>query len=233
MAVACLLLATLLGVVNILQFRHKEFILGGELMWLRSSNNYMAGDPGIGRLRPVPPEIKALVRKFKAPEIEAELARPHNDPLATLRRINQILQENISALMGQLGQSGEVTQPQSAFVASHLVLGVLEQNTDEWRPSLRKVDATYQQGNRSNRPESVKVSLDVTFFADDVIAATGHYEGFRNALLAHDWCLGVDERKTSELTEGDGIHVQGLPVTVDVAKYYAALERGLDQAGAQ
>lgn len=223
LAVACLLLVTMLGVICILQRRELLFQdLNGIRFWLKSSNNFMIGDPAAGKrgnLLPVPDDIKNFAAQF-ADGVEEE---PDVEPLSALRRTDALLDAKIRELQRELGEDASIEQPQSAFVATHLVLAVLDQHKDEWRPSIHKIQATTQP-ERSNTPEHVKVTLDIVFLAEDSVQASQHYENFRDAVSSQYWFRDMPLRSSEPLEEDKGIFVPGLPISVDVASYYRKLE---------
>jgi len=222
LAVTSLLLCFFLGVVYILQFREKQLLEDGGLMpWLQSSNNFMIGQPEQnkpGRLSPAPDDLRAYARLFEAKEGELPAGDPERTLLGSLGHIHELIQGKAYALKRDLGQVGDVTQPQSAFTGMCLVLEVLHANED-WRPSLRRVHASYIQG-RASTPDTTEVTLDLTFFASDVVEASEHYDSFESELKKHPWYVDFERKATEELPDGDGIHVKGLPITVNVDKYY-------------
>lgn len=219
LAVACLLLCTFLGVFNIFEYRLSRNAEQGLRFWVDSNVNYMVGEAEMNRpgsLRPIPDDLKPYLEIFRRG------GDPGEPALESLQEMRTRIQEKVLALQRELGQSSDVTQPQSAFVASNLVLGVLEEHQEQWRPSLRKVDAQYQEG-RGTRTDSVKVTLDVTFFASNVLTATQNYEEFQRALEEHDWFVEFEGKRSEPLENGRGIFVQGAPITVDVSKFYQSL----------
>ena len=230
LAVACLLLCTFLGIVNILQDREYDLLeRHGVRYWVQNSNAFMIGDPKLnvqGALSPVPEPLRQYAKQF-----ENGGQDPERTPLESLHYIKQDLQLRVLALQKELGgdQTG-VPKPQSAFVASNLVLDVLESQQDAWRPSLRKVHSVYQPG-KSGRPDTVKVTLDVSFFAESSLKATQNYEAFVDALNQQPWFDRIDERSQEPL-EGDvGVYFAGLPITVDVSKYFKSQDAGRQQVG--
>jgi Tfp pilus assembly PilM family ATPase len=225
LAVACLLLCTFLGVINILQFREREFLeKNGVLNWIRFSNSLMIGEPAKGKagvLRDVPEDLKDYAELFEAKTGDLRPRDPDRTPVESIEYINANLQEKILQIQRDLGQDTGVQQPQSALVGMALVLGVLEENK-AWRPSLRKVHSIYQPG-KQGKTDTVKVVIDVTFFDDlSSLEATKDYEAFENTLETKPWFVSLDAKKNDELENGLGIFVRGLPITVDVSKYYAA-----------
>ncbi|TDJ68367.1 MAG: hypothetical protein E2O39_13300 [Planctomycetota bacterium] len=225
LAVACLLLCTFLGVINILQFREREFLENnGVLTWIRESNKLMLGVPSQGRpgvFRDAPDDLIEYAKLFERKKGEVRPRDPDRTLVESLEYINQNLQEKILQIQKDLGQDMGMEQPQSALVGLALVLGVLEEN-EAWRPSLRKLHSIYQPAKRG-KPDSVKVVIDVTFF-DDVssLEATKDYEAFEDILETKPWFVELGAKGNDELENGLGIYVRGLPITVDVSKYYAA-----------
>jgi hypothetical protein len=65
--------------------------------------------------------------------------------------------------------------------------------------------------------ESVEVQLDLSFFADNVVEATSHFEAFRGALGAKPWITTVNPRGTSEFEDGLGIYTDGMRITCDLS----------------
>ena len=86
------------------------------------------------------------------------------------------------------------------------------------RPSLRRLRSTYRSGKSGGRPDSVDVTMDLTFFADGQAEATANYEAFRTALKQNPWCMLVEDRPTKPLETGKGISVASLTIQVDVSK---------------
>ena len=222
LAVACLLLATMLGVIFILQQREMQYQdINGVRFWLRSSNNFMIGNPkkgNQGNLYPPPENVKEYAARF-ADGVEIDTSV---DPYDALKRIDAMLRTHIHDLKKELGEDASIEQPQSALVGAHLVLEVLEQNQKEWRPSLRMVQAV-NQPKRGNRPESVKVTMDIVFLADDQATATANYEAFRQAIGQQYWFQDWPLENIEPLESGhevDGISIVGADITVNVDAYY-------------
>jgi hypothetical protein len=65
--------------------------------------------------------------------------------------------------------------------------------------------------------ESVEVQLDLSFFADNVVEATGHYEAFRGALDGKPWVSEVAARGTSEFEDGLGVYTDGMRIVCDLS----------------
>ncbi|MFT5474937.1 MAG: Tfp pilus assembly PilM family ATPase [Planctomycetota bacterium] len=218
LAVACLLLTTLLGVISILQVKQAEWQKGGGRFWLMSSNNYMVDDLAEGRvglLNPAPKELEDYAELIETPGGD-----PDRTPLESLRYIRDDLAQRVLGLRRTLGQDGDIVQPQSAFLATMLVLDVLKSNAGT-RPSLRRVRSVYQKGTRG-AGDSVIVSMDITFFAENSLRGTQDYEAFAQALKAEPWFVEIDKKKSVPLEGDAGIALTNVPVTVDVSKYLAS-----------
>jgi hypothetical protein len=135
-----------------------------------------------------------------------------------MEHLKALLSAEVKKLEKDLGQDAEVSQPQSALTALTLVLDVLEKHGSEIaRPSLRKVNSVYQRG-KSNRPDSVKITFDIVFFADSPALATNFYESFKRELGTKPWYVDFEERTNTALDDGKGIFLSGISVTVDVSK---------------
>ena len=219
-----MLLVTLLGVGWILQGSELDRLEGhGVLFWLQSNNNYLAGSPAsgkIGVMEHVPDDFRASLKHFQP--AEGEPVDYPKDLYEALNEIERDLQERVLQLSVSLG-GGTMEQPQSALMATNLVLGVLENNTDRWRVAVHSVDATYQPG-RQGKPDSVKVETDLVFYGNDVLDATTKYEDFRSEIKDQIWMVSVDQKRSDELDSGKGIYIQRLPIIVDVSAYEKSIQ---------
>ena len=219
LAVACLLVTTLLGVICILQLNETKWQNQGAMFWLRSSNNYMVGDLAkgqLGVLNPVPEDLDAYAKL-----VQADGGDPERTPLESLRHIRTELAARVLGLQRVLGQDSDVQQPQSAFVATMLVLDTLN-GIEGARPSLRRVRSVFQKGTRG-RVDSVTVTLDLTFFADNSLKATQDYETFQQTVESQAWFVEFEKKRSTPLEGDQGISITNLPVTVDVDKYYDSI----------
>jgi Tfp pilus assembly PilM family ATPase len=229
-AIGALLLVTLLAVFNI--FELKQVMLRNEdvNLWRVSSNNFMLGDmrakpPAPGNLDPVPASVKKYIDGIRA-ENEPDDAG-HNPEVDSIRtRLEQMqfvrnqLRNEVLALDRELGNTGEITQPQSALEAGTLVLGVLgELDPAEGRPALRRVDSQYQFA-RTGGTDTVQVTLDLTFYADDAVTATRNSERYTQLLRDKPWVVRVESRGSKEFAEGEltGITLDGFTVVCDLSK---------------
>ena len=96
----------------------------------------------------------------------------------------------------------------------------LDAQHELWRPSIRRIQAQTQQG-RGNTKESVKVTLDLVFFADNTTAASENYEAFRTAISNQPWLAAMPLKGTTPLDNDKGVEVSGLSISVDVSQFYA------------
>ncbi len=234
LAVACLLLTTLLGVIAILQHREINLLLeNGARFWMKSGANFLVGEPEKntkGHMWPVPQSVQNFVKRVQAGE------DPGDDPLETLDQWQRLVQSEVDGLEKSLGQDASVTQPQSALVGTYLVLSVLESEHEKWRPSLRKIVAETQPARSGGNPESVKVTLDFVLFADDMVSANRHYDELRRAFESErEWFVKMPLRSSIALENGKGVSIKGLPITVNVQAFYDSLgqEARVAQGGPQ
>jgi len=213
LAVVALLLVTLLGVWNIFLYKDGTFLDAKLGVWRDWTRTFLIGNINQGQ---------AGVLKSPSDDVRRYLTNLDADTERTkfeqLDHVKAMLAGEVKKLEKELGQDAEVTQPQSALTALTLVLDVLEkQGSESTRPSLRKISSVYQRG-KSNRPDSVKISFDVTFFADSPALATNYYESFKRDLAAQPWYVDFEERTNTALDDGKGIFLAGISVTVDVSK---------------
>lgn len=235
-AIGALLLVTLLAVFNI--FELKQVMLRNEdvNLWRVSTNNFMLGDmrakpPAPGNLDPVPASVKKYIDGIRAEnEVDDSGYNPEVDSIRT--RLEQMqyvriqLRNEVLALDRELGNTGEITQPQSALEAGTLVLGVLgELDPADGRPALRRVDSQYQFA-RTGGTDTVQVTLDLTFYADDAVTATRNSERFAELLRGKPWVVRVESRGSKEFAEGEliGITLDGFTVVCDLSRIERAKE---------
>lgn len=229
-AIAALLLVTLLAVFNIFELKQLRTHDEAVDLWRVSSNNFMLGDmrakpPAPGNLDPVPDGIKKYIDEVRAEnEVDENGNNPEVDPIRTrleqMQFVRNQLRNQVLQLDRELGNTGEITQPQSALEAGALVLAVLgELDPAEGRPALRRVDSQYQFA-RTGGTDTVKVTLDLTFYADDAVTATRNSERFTQLLRDKPWVVRVEPRGSKEFAEGDviGITLDGFTVDCDLSK---------------
>jgi Tfp pilus assembly PilM family ATPase len=229
-AIGALLLVTLLAVFNIFELKQLKTHGSDVDLWRISSNNFMLGDmrakpPAPGYLDPVPEEVKKYIDRIRAEnEVDANGVNPEVDSertrLEQMQFVRNQLRNQVLELDRELGNTGEITQPQSALEAGALVLAVLgELDPADGRPALRRVDSQYQFA-RTGGTDTVQVTLDLTFYADDAVTATRNSERFTQHLRDKPWVVRVEPRGSKEFAEGDviGITLDGFTIVCDVSK---------------
>lgn len=229
-AIGALLLVTLLAVFNIFELKRVLSNTTNVNLWRVSTNNFMLGDmrakpPAPGNLNPVPEEVEKYIDRIRAEnEPDDDGFNPEHD--ADRTRIEQMqfvrnqLRNKVLELDRELGNTGEITQPQSALEASTLVLAVLtELDPADGRPALRRIDSQYQFA-RTGGTDSVQVTLDLTFYADDAVTATRNSERYTQLLRDKPWVVRVETRGSKEFAEGEvtGITLDGFTVVCDLSK---------------
>lgn len=218
LAVAALLLVTLLGVFNIFTHNEAKFVTTGLGYWEDSSYNLMIGDRKKGL-------AGNLYRPSKRVEQYVRLVRGGGDegsnPHEHLMKVRTMLRGEILEMQKRLGQGVEIQHPQSALTALSGVLGVLDQSMKATgaRPSLRRIESNYQLGKRG-KTDTVKVVLTLTFFAQDSLRATQQYEAFQAALRTQPWFEEFVDKPSTPLKGGGGIHLSGVQVVVDVSRMH-------------
>lgn len=228
-ALVALLAATFLGLVVILQ--RKEITAAtydGSLVWLQSSNNYAIGNPKENAPARIKPPIKALRDRAVPYDINIaageRLPKDVLDPIDELVAFDKALQAELLAVQREVGEIQDVEPPQSAFVALAAVLDVLQDNDADWRVAVRRLKSDTVPPRTGGKPEFVKVTLDLTFFAPTPVEASGHYAAFRAAVEAKPWCISCDFKKDTGAQEKGGeeeaIIVDALDIEVDVTKYF-------------
>jgi hypothetical protein len=215
LAVACLLLVTLLGVWNIFLYKDYENLNQKVGIWRDWTMNFLVGTTKGGQAQKgyleQPPE--KLAKYIKSIDEDSERSR-----LEQMQEVKRQLNIEIKNLEKQLGQDAEINYPQSALSGLALVLDVLERGGPALgRPSLRSVTSDFMMG-KGKETDFVQVKLDLSFFADSQTVATENYENFRMSLKQKAWCLEVSERETKALDGGKGISIEGLIIKVDVSK---------------
>lgn len=233
LAIATMLIATFLGVINIFQHRELSTLeVAGARWYIQSTASHVFGDLKDGKrgyLYPVPSSKEApFLAGFKA-RFDSKDPAWEGDEYEALNELAQELKRENRKMEKRLGTHTDYPQPQSAFVAATLVFGVLDANMDSWRPSLRRISAVYQPGRNKKQPETVKVTLDLVFFAEDTVEASRDYEAFLSELRRKSWLHSVEERSSKDLDTGKGVLVEGLPITINVETWLKT--GGINAAG--
>lgn len=221
-AFAALMLATFLGMVNIVQIRKIDSLnYSGILQYLRNVNAWIVGSDSMRPiLNPVPKDLLDRSKPYAAKGVQ--FGDGVQEPLDELVTIDRMLKGKVLELQKEVGDIQEIPLPPSAFASMTCVLNTLNSNPD-WRPSLRALRADYVKENkRDNLPEHTKVRLDATFFADSVPDASNDIAAFESALRAQPWCMGV-EPATLTPTEGEpGLYFKAKVVLVDPSKLFSS-----------
>jgi Tfp pilus assembly PilM family ATPase len=213
LAVVCLLVVTLLGVWNIFLFKESSWVDANIGVWRDNARVALIGDLKNGRPGIVQYPEDEFTKYIN--NLNADLDR---NKYEQLQRLKAMLTTEIKKLEKDLGQDAEITQPQSALTGMVLVLDALDkEGTENGRPSLRSITADYEYG-KATKPDTVRVSIGTTIFAQDSAAATQYFETFVKDLQAQAWCVNVDSKSTETIEGGKGIWVPNTVITVNVAK---------------
>jgi Tfp pilus assembly PilM family ATPase len=216
LAMASVLLVTLLAVFNV--FERQLWLMRDTdvTSWRNSAIVYMLGDPRQGRpgnLEVPSDAIKKYVRDIQ------EGNDTQRSTLEQLQEINWRLEQEIRTIEKELGKGKEgLKQPQSALEGLALVLEVMQKMEDDLgRIALRKVESNYQFG-RGGKEDSVLVLMDLTFFAADDIEATANYQRLKSLLEEKPWVKEVKIPGSNPLEGGGGIAVDRMTVFLDLEK---------------
>ncbi len=217
-AVAVMLLVMWLAVFNIFEQGRLKNADGNVLLWLQSTKNFLINDPKAGKhgtLEKPWPEIKTLVEKAALKDNDLEWPR-----VEQLDQIEAELKRKIAKLNQELGNTGEVTQPQSALEALTMVTCAIDELKGQLgRVAIRKVSADYIPTRTGTKEEHVEVQLDLSFHHDDgVLAATSAFEQLTTALKAQPWVRSVVAKGTKEFPDGRGIYTDAYTIQCDMAK---------------
>lgn len=223
LAVAALLLVTLVGVWNI--FLAKEINLKRESLgfWWSSSNNFMLTDlqTGVkGNLEFPPEDLERYVRDVQSATdaIGVGTFRDEISRFESLGRVRAMIERDIREMKKQLGRDTELKHPQSALKGMALVLDVFaEQSENIGRFSIRSIEARQQRPSQRT-PELVRVQMDIAFIGNSPAEATENYERLVSAFNAKPWRINFIPRENVPLEDSKGIFLQGIVFEVDVEK---------------
>ena len=229
LAIASLLLVTWLSVFVIFE-NHQHSQRAGEITsWLESSMNYIEGNPAAGAAGYLEylhrlPNLQAFIDQVRseiARDERGRLPRGATSPLDRLEDLDFELADEIRTLRKDMGDSADVRQPQSALEGLVRLTGLMaELSTDPDGPDgigrfvLRKVDAVYTAA-RTSRDDAVRVTLDLTFFADSYSQAVENFEALQRAIQARGW--QYEEPRLNPLEVGEGAFVNRFVVTMNLA----------------
>ncbi|MCB9909919.1 MAG: pilus assembly protein PilM [Planctomycetes bacterium] len=220
LAVAAMLLAMLGAAFFFMEKQKVTRLEESARFWVNSSHNFLVGSrgkPEKATMSPPPDDVLKFVNRFRpSPGEPIDYQSPIENAMGNTLAI---VQDHVKRLKADLGDSGAITQPQSAFHASLLVLKVLEENASKWRTSIHKLSADYMEDRNKKDQSLVEVRMDIVFMAENASQATRNYEAFREALSKdHDWFVRLDEKPTKDLVTGEGIIIEGLTVGVNVSR---------------
>lgn len=224
-AFAALMLTTFLGMLNIIQDKRIQWIESTAILpKLQLSNLWVFGsekskDSEAIMSKNVPPELFARSEEYVTANSPADIPSDLPRPIDEFENVKRSIQLAVIELEEEFGTTRNVAYPPSAFSAMTLVLNQLRSN-DEWRPSLREVDAKYEK-ERNGRPEHIVVTLNVVFFSTDTVTGTKHLDGFRRLVQSQPWCIEIEDVAVDALEDSKGVIVKKLPIHVDPG---AALE---------
>jgi hypothetical protein len=226
LAVASLLLVTFLGVWNIGLGKELDRVNSAVRYWRDSAVAFMipAQKHLRGNLDPAPASIRTYTARTTGEISRDSKGRTTYRDDEMRNRFEQMtymrgkLQQEIAILKRELGQGGDITQPQSALKGATYVLDILDDTREnDARPSLRYLKADYSKAS-STRGDNVVVTLDVTFFAEDTATGTEHFEAFRREVESQPWHIEFSPARTDPLENGSGISVERIKITMDVSK---------------
>jgi len=221
LAVAGLLLVTFLGVWNIGLGKEFDKVNNAVCYWRDNAVRFMI-PPNMargGNLEAPPKWILDYTKKytFKDPEQQYRVD-PDRSSYEQMTYMRSKLRQDVTTLERQLGQGGDFDQPQSALKGATYVLDILDDTREQGaRPSIRSLKSTYSRGTSAS-PDSVIVTMDITFFAEDTVKGTEHFEAFRSAIESQPWHIDFNPAKTDPLENGEGISVERITIKMDVTK---------------
>ncbi len=241
LAVASLLLVTLLAVFVIFETQLTRLRDADIDYWRRFANLYLLGDPAKGQAGDLeqPPKPFADYLEFarKSSEKTGVSARenPEIDPdrtrLEQLRNERRLLKLEVDKLDKALGNTGEVSQPQSALEAATMTLDVLGELGEDQigRVAIRKLNSQFLPG-RINGTDKVEVQADFTFFASDSVTATANLERYFEELRKKPWVIEVWPGGSKPLGDNaannKGVYTESFKVTCDMSKVVRANPAG-------
>ncbi len=214
LAVVALLVITFLGVWFIFLTKEKMLLDQKQLVfWRDSARMYLIGEPQKGKpgyLQYPSDKVQEYVKNW-----DKDVGR---NKFEQLLHVTRLVQDDVKKLEKDLGQDAEINQPQSAFVGMNLVLDVLsKQWKDTVRPSMRSVQATYQAG-KTQKPDHVKVDLNMSFLAESSLAATEAFQEFEREVREQPWFMEFKSNSSDPVEGGKGIFLSNVTIDVDVSK---------------
>ena len=228
-ALSLFTLLTVLLIITNLQLQWRDVGTpdseGDMQIWLMASNKYVFPDPDDPRpntrLTDPPEKLVGYARRAEAGEI------PNKTKYDQIREISRLLKIEIHDLKKELGQVSDIEQPQSALEATTLVMGVIRklQMESKMRFGIRRYKAEYQSGS-GRKEDSVRIQLEMDFFADSTGAATRDYSAMQKAIDDEPWCVDFDSKGTTPHDDGKGIAADRITIVVNLEN----AEEGIAQA---
>ncbi len=213
-AMASVLLVTLLGVFNIFEHRRFTFRDRDLYMWIGSAAGFMQGDPKRGIEGNLGEPVDAVDRYLTT--VRSEEGDPERSRLDSLGELEWRLDRELEKAEKALGKSGDIPKPMSALEAVTLVFNWIGAHQDEvGRISVHRIDAQYRSG-RGSKPDTVEIITDMTFFAESGTEGTYNFERFESGMDAEPWCVEIQQRGTKTLEENKGIYVEGMRLILDL-----------------
>jgi hypothetical protein len=222
-AVAIMLLVMWLAVFNIFELRRVKNADANLGLWLKSNKNFLINNPKEGKrghLEKPWAEIQGLVEKTALDQNDLVWTRSEQ-----LDQIERELRNRQIKLNQELGNTGEVAQPQSALEALTLVCCTIDDLKGSiGRVAIRRVNANYVP-QRTSTTDFVQVQLDLSFHNEvGVVAATGAFELLKSTLEKQPWVREVTAKTTKEFPDGRGIYTDQFTVQCDLTKVERAKE---------
>lgn len=218
LAVAAMLLAMLGAGFFFLEKQRVTKLEESARFWVNSSHNFLVGterQPDRATMMPPPDDVVRFVKRFRPDKGETiDYAKPIEKALGDTLNL---VKRHVKQVQEELGNSGGIRQPQSAFVASNLVLDVLRNNQSRWRTSIHKISGDYIESRNRKDDSLVEIKLTIVFYGANTTEATRNYEQFRQELAQQTaWFVRLDQKPTEPLSNGEGIIIEGLTIGVNV-----------------
>jgi Tfp pilus assembly PilM family ATPase len=231
-AVAVLTLITGLAIFNIFEFKRGRKLDGDMRAWLESNRNFLLTDAAHttrGALEGAPPELEKFIEETALPDEK----KPENGATKAYSKLEQLGQiENrikieIAKIGKELGNSGEIVQPQSALEALTLVMATIDEfKEDLGRIAIRDAKARYA-GGRVGSKDSVEVVLNLSFYKDNSdLAASEALDRLTRELGNKPWVVDVKARQSTPFPDNTGRFTDAYTITCDLSKVERKAEVG-------
>ncbi|NUP97886.1 MAG: hypothetical protein HUU28_17150, partial [Planctomycetaceae bacterium] len=218
LAMAVMLAVMWLLVFNLFENERLRTADTNMLLWLTSNKNFLVNDPKAGKrgnLEKPWPEIQKLVEDSSKRDNPTQWTR-----LEQLQQIERQLALRQTKLNQELGNTGEVKQPQSVLEALTLFTCLVEERKEAvGRIAIRSVNGTYEPARAGGGEDKVRLVLNLAFHSEEgAIAATRSFEALKTALEAQPWVVEVVAKNSKEFPDGKGIYSDGYVVLCDMSK---------------